>query len=87
MTAEPFPQLRPVAAAPETSAPREFAADAAAHLHDRPRHCPRCGACLADGIVTEYWVASDRVFHCWCRHCFWAGDVIPVERMVGHEGT
>lgn len=87
MTAEPSLRLRPVPVAPEASPARGFAADAAAHLRDRPRHCPRCGARLADGIVTEYWVASDRVFHCWCRGCSWAGDVILVHRMVGHESA
>ena len=81
----PAPHLRAVPSGAPRTAPRGFAADAAAHLRDRPRHCPACGAPLDAGIVTEYWVAADRVFHVWCRGCGWAGDVIRVERVMGHE--
>jgi hypothetical protein len=37
------------------------------------------------GLVVEYWTGRERVFHCWCRSCGWAGDVTSVERMIGHE--
>lgn len=55
-----------------------FAADAERHCRDAPRHCPSCGAAVDGpaGLVVEYWVARDRVFHCWCRRCRWSGDVI-----------
>lgn len=64
-----------------------FAGDAMAHAVDSPSFCPLCGAGVTGngGLVVEYWTADERVFHCWCRSCGWAGDVTPVERMIGHE--
>jgi hypothetical protein len=58
-----------------------------AHAVDSPSFCPRCGSGVTgdDGLVVEYWTARERVFHCWCRSCGWAGDVTSVERMIGHE--
>jgi hypothetical protein len=54
-----------------------------------PRHCPQCAAALdpAGGISVEYWEADQRVYHTWCRACGWTGDIIRVERMVGHEAA
>lgn len=65
-----------------------FAEHALAHAVDAPSYCPRCGAGLASddgGLVVEYWTAAERIFHCWCRSCGWAGDVSTVTRMIGHE--
>lgn len=66
---------------------RWFAGDAMAHAVDSPSFCPRCGAGVTGegGLVVEYWTGDERVFHCWCRSCEWAGDVTSVERMIGHE--
>ncbi len=66
---------------------RWFAQDALAHAVDSPSFCPRCGAGVTGegGLVVEYWTGDERVFHCWCRSCGWAGDVTSVERMIGHE--
>jgi hypothetical protein len=66
---------------------RWFAPDALAHAVDSPSFCPRCGARVTGdgGLVVEYWTGDERVFHCWCRSCGWAGDVTAVERMIGHE--
>ncbi|GEM_PF-2920398 len=57
------------------------------HLADLPRHCPRCSARLdpETGISVEYWEADRRIYHTWCRSCGWTGDIIKVDRMVGHE--
>jgi hypothetical protein len=60
------------------------------HLRDAPRHCPNCAAPLqlADGgrgIATEYWRGTDRVFVCFCGSCFWSGDIVLSERVIGHE--
>ncbi len=54
-----------------------------------PRYCPQCAAALdqASGISVEYWEADHRVYHTWCRACGWTGDIIRVERMVGHEAA
>ncbi len=57
------------------------------HLEDMPRHCPNCAANLADGISVEYWEASRRVYHTWCSDCDWAGDIVRVRRMLGHEAA
>ena len=67
-----------------------FADDASAHRQDAPRHCPGCGALFAvadggQGIATEYWAATDRVFVCFCGACGWAGDIVLSSRVVGHE--
>jgi len=37
------------------------------------------------GLVVEYWTGDQRVFHCWCRGCGWAGEVVHVDRVIGHE--
>jgi hypothetical protein len=70
--------------------PTGFEQDAAQHLRDAPRFCPACAAPLAvgagaRGIATEYWVAADRVFVCWCAACGWKGDIVLSDRVVGHE--
>ncbi|MXY77761.1 MAG: hypothetical protein F4Y40_11935 [Acidimicrobiia bacterium] len=61
--------------------------DRTAHLADRPRHCPNCGGAVtgAEGISVEYWEADRKVFHTWCNACGWAGDIVRIQRMVGHE--
>jgi phage terminase large subunit GpA-like protein len=38
-----------------------------------------------EGISVEYWEADRRVFHTWCNTCGWSGNIVRVERMVGHE--
>jgi hypothetical protein len=67
-----------------------FPHDAERHRQDAPRFCPACAAplALADGgrgLATEYWVAHDRVFVCFCGDCGWSGDVVLSARVVGHE--
>ena len=59
------------------------------HVEDMPRHCPRCAAVLdpKSGISVEYWEADRRVYHTWCQTCGWTGDIIKVDRMVGHEAA
>jgi hypothetical protein len=36
-------------------------------------------------LAVEYWEAERRVYHTWCRSCGWTGDIMRVERMIGHE--
>ncbi len=57
------------------------------HLRDHPRHCPECGAAIDDelGMVVEYWEGEQRIYHTWCRACGWAGEVVKVDRVIGHE--
>lgn len=67
-----------------------FPEDVASHRRDAPRFCPGCAAPLAltdggHGIATEYWVAEDRVFVCFCGACGWSGDIVLTARVVGHE--
>lgn len=64
-----------------------FARDAEAHYLDRPKHCPECGASLADGsgLVVEYWAGESRVFATWCAGCDWSGEIVPVNRTLSHE--
>ena len=67
-----------------------FPSDAERHRRDAPRFCPGCAAALSlsdggHGIATEYWVASDRVFVCFCGSCRWSGDIVLSDRVVGHE--
>jgi len=63
---------------------RRFAADAAAHRRDVPRHCPQCGAPPA--LATEFWEGSARRFYCWCSACGWTGEITPTgATAVGHE--
>ncbi|GIU91147.1 MAG: hypothetical protein KatS3mg011_0053 [Acidimicrobiia bacterium] len=59
------------------------------HLDDMPHHCPACGFSLdgPGGIVVEYWEADRRMYHVWCKACRWAGDVVRVRRMIGHEAA
>lgn len=61
--------------------------DRASHLADRPRFCPNCGNGVTgtEGISVEYWEADRRVFHTWCNTCGWSGNVVRIQRMVGHE--
>ncbi len=67
--------------------PRWWDDDRARHLRDRPEYCPRCGGSIIGdgGIAVEYWEAENRIYHCWCRDCGWAGDIIRIDRMIGHE--
>jgi len=37
------------------------------------------------GLTTEYWVGTDRVFACFCGTCGWSGDIVLADRVVGHE--
>ncbi|MDQ3578872.1 MAG: hypothetical protein M3443_15045 [Actinomycetota bacterium] len=64
-----------------------FVGDAERHLLDRPRWCPQCSTSMVDGkgLITEFWTAEDRVFYCWCGACGWSGNIVNVERVVGHE--
>jgi len=69
-----------------------FPADAERHRRDAPRYCPGCAAALAlaeggQGLVTEYWTGSDRVFVCFCGACGWSGDIVLATRVVGHEAA
>ena len=61
--------------------------DRANHLAYRPRHCPNCGGAVtgAEGISVEYWEANRKVFHTWCNACGWAGNIVRIQRMIGHE--
>ncbi len=48
--------------------------------------CPHCGRSLNhQAFVQEYWTGQSRVFHLWCRACRFTADVVPTERMLGHE--
>jgi hypothetical protein len=61
--------------------------DRIAHMEDAPAYCPACGAAL-DGqgsISVEYWEGDRRVYHTRCESCAWSGDIVKVERMIGHE--
>jgi hypothetical protein len=40
-----------------------------------------------EAFVQELWVAEESVFHIWCPACGFAGNVVPTERMVGHEAV
>jgi hypothetical protein len=67
-----------------------FPEDAELHRRDAPRFCPACAQPLERaaggvGLATEYWVASDRVFVCFCGACGWTGDIVLSTRVVGHE--
>jgi hypothetical protein len=69
-----------------------FPVDAERHRRDAPRYCPGCAAALAlaeggQGLVTEYWTGSDRVFVCFCGACGWSGDIVLAARIVGHEAA
>lgn len=55
------------------------------HLEDLPKFCPNCGEKLTQGISVEYWEADNRTYHTWCRECGWAGDIVRVDRVIGHE--
>jgi hypothetical protein len=56
--------------------------DALAHRLDRPRFCAQCGSTYAGGIVVEYWVASQRIFHCWCAACDRSVDLSPSADLI-----
>lgn len=67
-----------------------FPRDADRHRVDAPRFCPACATPWAmdaggRGITTEYWMARDRVFVCYCGACGWSGDIVLAERVIGHE--
>lgn len=57
------------------------------HIRDRPKYCPDCASGIeeAGGIAVEYWEGERRIFHTWCGACGWAGDIVRVDRMIGHE--
>lgn len=62
-------------------------ADRQRHVTDSPRHCVNCGSPIDDesGMVVEYWESDRRIYHVWCGACGWAGDVVTIDRMIGHE--
>src|SRR6266851_1254206 len=69
-----------------------FPGDAERHRRDAPRYCPACAAPLAlahggQGLTTEYWTGSDRVFACFCGACDWSGDIVLADRVIGHEAA
>ena len=67
---------------------RRFAEDARRHAEDAPRYCSTCAYPYTEGgLVVEYWAATDRIFHCWCRQCGATVEVVRVERIIGHEST
>jgi hypothetical protein len=39
------------------------------------------------GLTTEYWTGSDRVFVCFCGACGWSGDIVLAGRVIGHEAA
>ncbi len=69
-----------------------FPVDAERHRRDAPRYCPACAASIAlaeggQGLTTEYWTGSDRVFVCFCGACGWSGDIVLAGRVIGHEAA
>jgi hypothetical protein len=69
-----------------------FPIDAERHRRDAPRYCPACAAALSlahggQGLTTEYWTGTDRVFVCFCGACGWSGDIVLAARVVGHEAA
>ena len=69
-----------------------FPVDAERHRRDAPRYCPACAAALSladggQGLTTEYWTGSDRVFACFCGACGWSGDIVLAARVIGHEAA
>ena len=69
-----------------------FPADAERHRRDAPRYCPACAAPLGladggQGLATEYWTGTDRVFACFCGACGWSGDIVLAGRVIGHEAA
>ncbi len=69
------------------SGPHWWDPDRIRHRDDAPRHCPSCGGSLevSGSIAVEYWEADNRVYHVACHACGWAGDIVRVARMIGHE--
>jgi hypothetical protein len=51
------------------------------------RHCPGCGATLADprALVQEFWSGADRHFLCWCAACELMCTVVLSPHVVGTE--
>ena len=69
-----------------------FPADVERHRRDAPKYCPACAAPLAlahggQGLTTEYWTGTDRVFVCFCGTCGWSGDIVLANRVIGHEAA
>ena len=69
-----------------------FLIDAERHRLDAPRYCPACAAALSlaqggQGLTTEYWTGTNRVFVCFCGACGWSGDIVLADRVVGHEAA
>ena len=64
-----------------------WGADHRRHTSDSPRHCANCGSPIDDesGMVVEYWESDRRIYHVWCSACGWAGDVVTIDRLIGHE--
>lgn len=69
-----------------------FPLDAERHRRDAPKYCPACATALSlahggQGLITEYWTGSDRVFVCFCGACGWSGDIVLADRVIGHEAA
>jgi len=69
-----------------------FPTDAERHRRDAPKYCPACAAGLSlaqggQGLTTEYWTGTDRVFVRFCGACGWSGDIVLADRVVGHEAA
>ena len=69
-----------------------FPIDAERHRRDAPKYCPACATALSlalggQGLITEYWTGTDRVFVCFCGACGWSGDIVLADRVIGHEAA
>lgn len=62
-----------------------FASDAAHHLLDKPKFCPRCAASLDRGLISEWWSGQERIFLTWCAACRWTGNVVLFDRAIIEE--
>ena len=39
------------------------------------------------GLVTESWAGTDRVFVCFCGACGWPGGMVLAARVIGPEAA
>lgn len=62
-----------------------FASDAAHHLLDKPKFCPRCAAALDRGLISEWWSGAERVFLTWCAECRWTGNIVLFDHAIIEE--